>query len=145
MVRAIVSFSTPLELRVADYESQIRAAAAELTDYTKQITAAEARLAAIKAEIESLNAAKAFASRTQQLAKLYAAMKPDSAAAILCKLEKDLTMRILSQMDNRTSGKLMEAVASIDPDYAASISKLIADSDVPGGRPDQSGEPVTRN
>ena len=134
-----------LQSELADYEAQITAAAAKLADSTKKITEAEAELTAVKADIDSLNAAKEHISRTQQLAKLYASMKPDSAAEILCKLEKDLAMRIISQMDNRTSGKLMEAIVSTDPDYAAKLSILMADSKMPGNNQDSSESVSTNN
>jgi flagellar motility protein MotE (MotC chaperone) len=145
-----------LQKELADYENQIAAAAAELANYAEKITAAKAELAAmkreseaeltnIKKEIELLSAEKAHISRTQQLAKLYSSMKPDSAADILCKLEDDLSMRILSQMNNRSSGQLMEAIAKADPDYAARISVLIADSKLPSGSQDRLGEVVDNN
>ena len=134
-----------LQSELADYEAQITAAAAKLADSIKKITEAEAELTAVKADIDSFNAAKEHISRTQQLAKLYASMKPDSAAEILCKLEKDLAMRIISQMDNRTSGKLMEAIVSTDPDYAAKLSILMADSKMPGNNQDSSESVSTNN
>ena len=99
---------------------------AKQAEYEAQIAEAEAKLAAIKSEIESLNARRTSITRTQQLAKLYGSMKPDTAASILIKLEEDLTKQILTEMSDRTAGKIMEAIAAENPSYAAKISELIA-------------------
>jgi len=100
----------------------------ELVEYEAQIAAAEAKLAAIKAEIESLNGVKASITNGQRLAKVYSSMRPDSAASILCELEEPLTKQILSEMNNRTVGKIMDAIATANPSCAARISKLMADA-----------------
>jgi flagellar motility protein MotE (MotC chaperone) len=101
---------------------------AKLSEYEAQIAAEETKLAAIKAEINSLSAVKASVTRNQQLAKIYSSMRPDSAASILCKLEEAVSIQILTQMDNRTSGKIMDAIADTDPHYAAKISKLMVEN-----------------
>ena len=98
-----------------------------LADYEAQIAAAEAKLAAIKAEIESLNNVKTSITRSQQLAKVYGSMRPNNAASILCELEEALTGQILSEMNNRTAGKMMDAIATANPTYAAKLSKFMAD------------------
>ena len=100
----------------------------KLAEYKTQIAAAEAKLADIKAETKSLTSAKASATASQQLAKVYGSMRPDSAASILCQLEETISVRILMEMNNRTAGKILDAIASADPDYAARISKLMAKS-----------------
>lgn len=98
-----------------------------LADYEAQIAVAEAKLAAIKAEIESLNNVKTSITRSQQLAKVYGSMRPNNAASILCELEEALTGQILSEMNNRTAGKMMDAIATANPTYAAKLSKFMAD------------------
>lgn len=117
---------TELRAKLADYESRIATAEAKQAEYESRAIAAEAALAAATAGAESL------AARTQELAKLYGAMKPNSAATILCKLEQGLSMRILREMNSRASSKLMEAIATTDPDYAIKISELMANPDTPG-------------
>ena len=104
---------------------------AQLLEYKEQIVAAEKELTAIKVEIESLKKQKTSITAGQQLAKIYGSMKSDGAASVLCELNEDLTKQILSEMNDRTAGKIMDAIAKRDPSYAVNISKLIADSDKP--------------
>ena len=52
-------------------------------------------------------------------------MKPDSAAAILCQLNEAFTEQILSEMSTNAVGKIMDAIASADPDYCVKLSKLM--------------------
>ena len=114
-----------LMVKLEDSESRLAAAEAKQKEYEARAIAAEAALVAIKTESES------FAVKTQRLAKLYGSMKPDSAATILCKLEEDLSLRILKEMNDRASGKLMDAIVTANPDYAAKISELMAGPDTP--------------
>jgi len=102
----------------------------KLEKYKTQIDVAEAELATLKAEIESFKNVKASLTRSQQLAKVYGAMKPESAASILCSLEEDLSTRILSAMSDKEAGKIMEAVVAKDPAYGAEISKLMANENI---------------
>ena len=102
---------------------------AKLAEYEAQISEKSAELAAIKAEIEALNSTKESITKSQQLAKLYSSMKPDSAASILCELEEPLTKQILSEMSDRTAGKIMDAIATANPSYAITLSELIAAPD----------------
>ncbi len=117
---------TELQAKLTDHESRLATAEAKQAEYESRVIAAEAALAATTAGAESL------AARTQEMAKLYGAMKPDSAATILCKLEQGLSMRILREMNSRASSKLMEAITTTDPDYAIKISELMANPDTPG-------------
>ena len=95
----------------------------ELIDYKAQIAAAETQLAVIKTEIESLNGTKTSITKIQQLTKLYTSMKPASAATILCELEETLSMQILTGMNERAAGKIMDAITTADPKYAAKMGK----------------------
>jgi len=104
---------------------------AKTARHSAQIAEQEKKLAALRSEIASLTTAQAAIARTQQfqdLAKVYSSMKPDSAASILAELEDDLAMRIMKGMNTKTAGKIMEALATSNPSYAAKLSKLIADS-----------------
>lgn len=97
-----------------------------IAELKAQIAKAEQELFQIKAEIEALRAIKASIIRTQQLSKIYAGMQPETAASILCELEGELTVQILSQMNDRTAGKIMDAIVAKNSDYGAAISKLMA-------------------
>ncbi len=108
--------------------SELEILQAKLGGYRTQIAEAEMELNAIKAEIEALNAVKSSLSRSKQLAKMYSSMKPDSVALILCEMEVDLSMQILTQMSDRASAKVMGAIAELDPDYAAEIGKFMTDT-----------------
>ncbi len=115
-------------LQANEDNAELERLQAELDGYRTQIAEAETKLAAIKAEIESLNAVKSSLIRGKQLAKMYSSMKPDSVALILCEMEVDLSMQILTQMSDRASAKVMGAIAELDPDYAAEIGKFMTDT-----------------
>lgn len=100
----------------------------ELEKYKAEISAEQAKLSTIKEDVELLKTAKSDVSKYRQLAKLYGAMKPEDAASVLCELEANLTERILSEMNERTAGKIMGEIASKNPSYAAKVSKIIASS-----------------
>ena len=139
---------TQAKLELADYKTQIAKAEAKLADYKKRISEAKTELATIRTEALALNSVKTFATRIQKLAKLYEAMKPDNAAEILSKLEVGLSMKIINEMSGKSSGKLMDALATKDPKYLVKISKLIATSDRPGDYQaliDRSSEKTTTN
>jgi len=102
---------------------------ATLARYKAQIASSEAELADIKAEIESLNSLKMSINRSQQLAKVYGSMKPDSAATVLCQLDEAFTEQILSEMNIKNVGKIMDAIADANPDYCVKLSKIMGESD----------------
>jgi flagellar motility protein MotE (MotC chaperone) len=115
-------------LQANEDNAELERLQAELEGYRAQIAEAETKLTAIKAEIESLNAVKSSLTRSKQLAKMYSSMKPDSVALILCEMEVDLSMQILTQMSDRASAKVMDAIAELDPDYAAEMGKFMTDT-----------------
>ena len=102
---------------------------ATLARYKAQIASSEAELADIKAEIESLNSLKMSINRSQQLAKVYGSMKPDSAATVLCQLDEAFTEQILSEMNFKDVGKIMDAIADENPGYCVKLSKIMGESD----------------
>lgn len=100
----------------------------ELEKYKAEVSAEQAKLSTIKGDVESLKNAKSEINKYKHLAKLYSAMKPEDAAAVLCELEANMTERILVEMNERTAGKIMGEIASKNPSYAAKVSKIIASS-----------------
>lgn len=100
----------------------------ELEKYKAEVSAEQAKLSTIKGDVESLKTVKSEANKYRQLAKLYSAMKPEDAASVLCELEANMTERILTEMNERTAGKIMGEIASKNPSYAAKVSKIIASS-----------------
>jgi flagellar motility protein MotE (MotC chaperone) len=116
------------DLQANEGDAELGRLQAELEEYRTQIAEAETKLNAIKAEIEALNTVKSSLTRSKQLAKMYSSMKPDSVALILCEMEVDLSMQILTQMNDRASAKVMNAIAELDPDYAAEIGKFMTDT-----------------
>ena len=123
---------------------------AELADYQSQIAIAKTELALIKAETisraETRDDAAERAVRIKKLGKLYASMKTNNAVTILSTLDESLSLEILTGMDNRTSSKLIDAIAAKDPDYAVRISEFIAGVDATQSSENQRkrSEPVTR-
>ena len=101
---------------------------AKLAEYKRKITESEKQLAALEAEIAALRDKKTSLEAFKQLSKIYSSMSPENAALILTELDQSLTERILSQMNDRAVGKIMDAIAEKKPEYAAGISKLIAAS-----------------
>ncbi len=114
------------DLQTNEDDAELETLQAKLEEYRAQITEAETKLTTIKAEIDALSAVKSSLTRSKQMAKVYSSMKPDSVALILCEMEVDLSIQILTQMSDRTSAKVMDAIAELDPDYAAEIGKSIA-------------------
>jgi len=95
----------------------------ELEQYKAQVEAEKTKLATIKSEIGALSNPKSSTTNGQQLAKVYSSMKPDTAALVLCELDESLTTQILTQMNNSSSAKIMDAITKKNPEYAAKISK----------------------
>lgn len=130
---AATSFEeTQAKLELADYKTQIAAADEKLEDYKKRIDDAKTQLATIRTETLALNSIVNFASRIKKLSKLYEEMKPDNAAEILSGLDASLSMKIINEMSSKSSGKLMDALATKDPKYLITISKLMTVADKPG-------------
>ena len=128
--QAQIKAQTEIEIDQQDTEdSEAKKLQATLARYKAQIASAEAELADIKAEIESLNSVKMSINRSQQLAKVYGSMKPDSAATILCQLDEAFTEQILSEMNVRDVGKIMDAIADANPGYCVKLSKIMGESD----------------
>jgi len=64
--------------------------------------------------------------KIEELAQLYAAMKPVEAAPILMSLDDTSTARIIKRVaDTRTQGKLLAAIGALNTQKAASITKIL--------------------
>jgi len=64
--------------------------------------------------------------KIEELAQVYAAMKPVEAAPILMNLDDTSTARIIKRVsDTRTQGKLLAAIGALNTQKAASITKIL--------------------
>jgi len=123
------------------YEAN-RQLATELEEKQRQIKEEAARLELLKLET-SQNLAKIDQNRKEidkrvgeskvlsdqkieELAQVYAAMKPIEAAPILMNLDDDSIARIIKRVpDSRTQGKLLAAIGALSTKKAASITKIL--------------------
>jgi flagellar motility protein MotE (MotC chaperone) len=120
--------TTKTNTEIPSTKSESTTLKTEVEKYKAQISAEEAKLSTIKSDVESTKNTKTNIAKYQQLAKLYGAMKAEDAASVLCQLDANLTEHILSGMNDRNAGKIMGAIASKDPSYAAKVSKIIVSS-----------------
>ncbi|GHV14151.1 hypothetical protein AGMMS49938_09800 [Fibrobacterales bacterium] len=123
------------------YEAN-RLLVAELEAKQREIQDEEARLELLKLEV-SQNLAKINQTRDtidkkvgeskelsdqkiEELAQVYAAMKPVEAAPILLNLDDTSIARIFKRMpDTRGQGKLMAAIGAISTKRAAAVTKIL--------------------
>ncbi|MDR2579709.1 MAG: hypothetical protein LBC85_01780 [Fibromonadaceae bacterium] len=64
--------------------------------------------------------------KIDELAQVYAAMKPVEAAPILMNLDDDSIARILKRVpDSRSQGKLLAAVGALNTKRAASVTRIL--------------------
>lgn len=61
-------------------------------------------------------------ARIQQLVKVLSNMRPDSASAVVAKLDDQMAVEIFNRMQSRIAGKVM---AGLEPEQAARISVLL--------------------
>jgi len=123
------------------YEAN-RKLAAELEEQQRLIKEETARLELLKLEV-SQNFAKISQDREEinkkvgesqtlseqkieELAQIYAAMKPIEAAPILLNLDDNSIARILKKVpDSRSQGKLLAAIGALNTKRAASVTKIL--------------------
>jgi len=123
------------------YEAN-RKLAAELEEKQQQLKEELSRLELLKLET-SQNLAKMNQNREEidkkvgesdvltnqkieELAQVYAAMKPVEAAPILMNLDDNSIARILKKVpDSRTQGKLLAAIGALSAKRAAAITKIL--------------------
>jgi flagellar motility protein MotE (MotC chaperone) len=64
--------------------------------------------------------------KIEELAQVYAAMKPIEAAPILMNLDDNSIARILKRVpDTRSQGKLLAAIGALNTKRAASVTKIL--------------------
>ncbi len=64
--------------------------------------------------------------KVEELAQVYAAMKPIEAAPILMNLDDDSIARILKRVpDSRSQGKLLAAIGALNTKRAASVTRIL--------------------
>ncbi|MDR2582854.1 MAG: hypothetical protein LBC75_05170 [Fibromonadaceae bacterium] len=64
--------------------------------------------------------------KIEELAQVYAAMKPVEAAPILMNLDDNSVARILKKIpDSRSQGKLLAAIGALNSKRAASVTKIL--------------------
>ncbi len=123
------------------YEAN-RQLASELEEKQRLIQEEAARLELLKLEtsqnLEKINQNRAAIDKkvgesqilsdqkVEELAQVYAVMKPVEAAPILMNLDDDSIARIIKRVpDSRAQGKLLAAIGAINTKKAASITKIL--------------------
>ncbi|MDR1811336.1 MAG: hypothetical protein LBQ87_00735 [Candidatus Fibromonas sp.] len=116
--------------------------ATELEEKQKQISEEVARLELLKLEtsqhLAQINQNRAEIDKkvgesqvlsdqkVEELAQVYAAMKPIEAAPILMNLDDDSIARILKRVpDSRSQGKLLAAIGALNTKRAASVTRIL--------------------
>ncbi|MBI4531170.1 MAG: hypothetical protein HY709_06560 [Candidatus Latescibacteria bacterium] len=114
---------SPIEEQVGYIEEAIK------VDSTA-VVQTQADTAALQREIEQLVREKKALEETKiaELAKLYEAMKPDAAAAILTNLDDKKVIKILNRMKDRQAAKILTSTA-MPPERAAQITKLMREGE----------------
>ncbi|WP_233192731.1 MotE family protein [Acidimangrovimonas sediminis] len=96
------------------------------------ISAETARLTRLKTQVEGLlkKVTDAHDADLDRLVKLYQAMKPQQAAQILNTMDLEVTVMVLSTMNERAAAPIM---AQMTPDRVQAVSKIILErSKLPG-------------
>ena len=102
----------------------VRKVLAALDSARQEKQAQQASIDELKKQVESLQAEKGVAQsvNVKQLAKVYDAMKPVEAAAIISKLDNELVVSLLKMVKKRQAAKIM---AALPPERAATLSQTI--------------------
>jgi flagellar motility protein MotE (MotC chaperone) len=99
-------------------QEQVKMSQDELEKTKTELAAERSKLETLVSQSDSLDK-----KRTKQLAKVYAAMRPEEAARILETLDDDLCVNILSSMnDDRQKAKILAALSG---EKASKISRKI--------------------
>ncbi|MGD9809556.1 MAG: MotE family protein [Deferribacterales bacterium] len=111
---------TGKEDRIKALEDELLQKESELRKLKDTITA---RLDEIKTrEDENLDA----------LAKAYGSAKAKSAASIIAKMDLDKAVQLFLRMNSMTAGKIMSAMGTSDPVFAARISEKLTPDNIAG-------------
>ncbi|MBN2008072.1 hypothetical protein JW960_01865 [candidate division KSB1 bacterium] len=97
---------------------------AKLDSVRQEKQAQQASIDALKKQVETFETEKQVAQNVnvKQLAKVYDAMKPAEAAAIISKLDNELVVSLLKMVKKRQAAKIM---AALPAERAAKLSQLI--------------------
>ena len=99
-------------------EDQLKLLTAEIEKKLSEIKKAQGRIE----ELVTLRSDLVEKS-IKQLVKVYSSMKAAEAASLVEKLDKDITIQILSRMKGKDAGKIL---AKVKPSLAAQLSEEIA-------------------
>ncbi len=104
------------------YEAQIDEKLSELTSIKEQIKQDMAQLQRVKTQQE-LDEEAAYETKVNRLVKMYAGMKPKSAAQIVDKMELEVAQEIFLRMREPVAAQIL---AFVNSDKAAKISERLA-------------------
>lgn len=109
---------------LAERERRLKEQEAKLSTLDKDIKSREADMKKIRDEVSTkVNQARQEENKDlTKLAKVYAATKPKSAAAIMVKMDVEKSVMLLRQMSDFAAGKVMTEMGKLDPAYAAEVS-----------------------
>ena len=117
------SLAGPPAPTVQDIEKEVNQDSTELVQTQADTAALQREIERLAKEKRNLEEAKIAG-----LAKLYEAMKPDAAAAILTNLDDRKIIKILNKMKDRQVAKILTSNA-MPPDRAAQITKLMREGE----------------
>jgi len=95
--------------QLAEQEAALASKEQELKRYSERIDAQIRELETAKKAMEATMAVKkkVDAERYKKLLKVYKSLKPEEAAKLMDKLETDIAIEMLNQMDQKTATKLI--------------------------------------
>jgi flagellar motility protein MotE (MotC chaperone) len=106
-----------LDRQIDERRKELAREEESLSSLKRALDAAKQELLKEKEKLEELRGqveadlgkrSKAGEDRLDQVAKVYAAMKPKEAASALEKMDEDMAVGILSKLPNRTVGKIFD-------------------------------------
>lgn len=131
------AIATELEKRKLDLDNREK----ELSGKEERLKALEDELLQKESELrklkdtitERLNEIKTQEdSNLDALAKSYGSAKAKSAAAIISKMDLDKAVQLFLRMNAMTSGKILSAMGTSDPVFAARISQKLTPDKIQG-------------
>ncbi len=113
-------------------KSDLASRSAKLDLARQEVESQTARLTELKTEVQGLmdKAKASHSADVDRLVKLYQSMRPQDAAGLLDGMDLEVSVRVLSTMNERQAAQIM---AKMSPDRVAAVSKIILDrSKLPG-------------
>lgn len=99
-------------------EEQLKLINSEINQRLSEIKKAQSKIEELVAVREDL-----VEKSIQHLVKVYSSMRPEEASSLVEKLDRDITIQILSRMKGKVAGKIL---ARVKPSIAAEMSEEIA-------------------